>query len=88
MTPFFNFKKYNELKERFREAWNIGSTAAFKGVYTFNCILNYLRKKTYYSTKQIILNFCIENSDLVNLNPSKLVSYLDDSNKILYRRGL
>jgi hypothetical protein len=88
MTIFFNFQKYDELRKSFRETWDTGPTAAFEGVYTFHSIIKFLKENTYYTIKEIIFKFCIENSDLANLSPDKLISFLDYEYKISYKKGL
>ena len=88
MIPFSNLKKYDELKKRFRNAWSIGSTAAFEGIFIFNEIVKLVYNKMHLSVKEILFYFLVDNSDLVGLNPSNLVSYLIRDYKILYKRGL
>ena len=86
MNLLINFKKYRELKERFRDLWDCGSNGASKGVQIFNLIVRTLHTNNSFTVRKIIHDFYIENSDLVELKPSKLVSYLDYENKILYNK--
>ena len=87
MVPFFTFKKYQELKNKFRKIWNIGPNGAYEGIVIFNNVINLLQQvNTSLSVKEIINRFYIENSDLIGLTIGKLVSYLDQENRVLYNR--
>jgi hypothetical protein len=87
LVPFFTFKKYQELKNKFRIIWNMDPNGAYEGIVIFNNVIKLLQQvNTSLSVKEIIKWFYIENADLIGLTIGKLVSYLDHENKILYNR--
>ena len=87
MNLFFNFNKYIELNERFRNSWDCGSNGAYEGIVIFNNIIRLLQQvNTSLSIKEVIKWFYIENADLIGFTIGKLVSYLDQENKVFYNR--
>ena len=85
---FSIFGKYQELTKKFRNIWNLGSTGAFEGVSIFNEIVELLHKHTYLSIREIVFYFLLDNSDLLGLKQSNLISYLNREYKILYKKRL
>ena len=80
------YKKISELIKKFGLLWNLGETSTSEGIQLFNNIINILSKNSPLTVREIVKWFCIENSDLVGLTISKLKSYLDLENKILYSK--
>jgi hypothetical protein len=70
----------------YRKSWDIGSSGTLDGINIFNQTVKYLHKTTSLTVKEIIKWFYIENADLIGLTIGKLVSYLDQENKVLYNR--
>ena len=65
----------------------MGPNGAYEGIVIFNNVINLLQQvHTSLSVKEIIKWFYIENADLIGLTIGKLISYLDQENKILYNR--
>lgn len=80
----FLFQSYNLLKKRFRNCWIQGQTSSNDGIIIYNRIVFNALKKGY-SIKELNKKFLIDNSDLVGLTQSKLVTYLDPKFQKLYR---
>lgn len=85
---FFNENEFNTLNIRLRNCWDAGSIGALDGIIILNHMIAYLHKTTSYSVKDIIQKIWIKNSDLIRLSPSKIISYLNSDNIILYQRKL
>ncbi|MGI9012485.1 MAG: hypothetical protein ACR2F1_15045 [Nitrososphaeraceae archaeon] len=83
---FVNDKILKNKNSIYRNSWMSGSTSALEGIMIFNNIIRYLRKETSLTIREIIKYLYIENSDLASLNISKMISYLDEENKILYNK--
>ena len=65
----------------------MGPNGAYEGIVIFNNVIKLLQQvNTSLSVKEIVKNFYLENADLMGLTISKLVSYLDQENKVLYNR--
>lgn len=83
----FNSEQFKYFKLKFRNCWISGINGANDGILFFNKMLNYLHKNTSYTIKELIHQFYCLNSDLPGLGTSKLVSYLDENNRHLYKNN-
>jgi hypothetical protein len=86
LISFADNKKFNSFNLIYRNCWIYGSNSALHGIITFNNIVKDLHGTTSLTVREIIKWFYIENADLIGLTIGKLVSYLDQENRILYNR--
>jgi len=87
IDDIFNSEQYKYFRVKFRNCWDLGPKGANDGIFFFNKMLKFLHEHNSFTIKELIHRIYLSNSDLPGLVMSKLVSYLDEDNRRLYKNS-